>query len=69
MTRIFSFKLYYYFTYLILGIVMLGAFMPIGIKTVGSLSGFEKQFIAWAWAWAINGFFSVVASVLATILI
>jgi MFS family permease len=44
----------------------LGAFMPIGIKTVSSLTVHRKQYVAWAWA--VNGFFSVVASVLSTIL-
>jgi len=46
--------------------LVLGAFLPTGIRTVAALSSFEKQYIAWAWA--INGFFSVVASVLAIIL-
>ena len=46
--------------------LVLGAFLPTGIKTIAALSPFDKQYIAWAWA--INGFFSVVASVLATIL-
>jgi hypothetical protein len=46
--------------------LVLGAFLPTGIKTIAALSPFGKQYIAWAWA--INGFFSVVASVLATIL-
>ncbi|MFP6638788.1 MAG: hypothetical protein VCC04_00985 [Myxococcota bacterium] len=46
--------------------LVLGAFLPTGIKTVAALSPFKKQYVAWAWA--INGFFSVVASVLATIL-
>ena len=44
----------------------LGAFMPIGIATISALTPHKQEFIAWAWA--INGFFSVVASVLSTIL-
>jgi spermidine synthase len=44
----------------------LGAFMPIGLTTVARLSSHEKQYIAWAWA--VNGFFSVMSSILATIL-
>ena len=44
----------------------LGAFMPIGIGTVSSLTAHSQQYVAWAWA--VNGFFSVVASVLATML-
>jgi hypothetical protein len=40
--------------------------MPIGIATVSALTPHSKQFIAWAWA--INGFFSVVASVGSTML-
>jgi hypothetical protein len=44
----------------------LGAFMPIGIATVSALTPHSKQFIAWAWA--INRFFSVVASVGSTML-
>ena len=44
----------------------LGAFMPIGLSTVARLTDHEREYIAWAWA--VNGFFSVVSSVLATIL-
>ena len=44
----------------------LGAFMPIGLGAVSALTDHAKQYIAWAWA--VNGFFSVVSSVLATIL-
>lgn len=43
----------------------LGAFMPLGLSAVGSLSPHRREYVAWAWA--LNGFFSVVASVLATI--
>ena len=44
----------------------LGAFMPLGIRTIASLSDHHREYVAWAWA--VNGFFSVVSSVLATIL-
>lgn len=44
----------------------LGAFMPIGIRSVAALSEHQREYVAWAWA--VNGFFSVVSSVLATIL-
>nr|NIV76474.1 hypothetical protein [Gammaproteobacteria bacterium] len=44
----------------------LGAFMPIGLSTVARLTEHEREYVAWAWA--VNGFFSVVSSVLATIL-
>ena len=44
----------------------LGAFMPIGLATVAGLSRHGQEYIAWSWA--INGYFSVVSSVLATML-
>jgi hypothetical protein len=44
----------------------LGTFMPFGLRTVGRLTEHPEAYVAWAWA--VNGFFSVVASVLATIL-
>jgi spermidine synthase len=50
----------------------LGAFMPLGLGTVarlselrGRLSELRGEYIAWCWA--INGVFSVIASILATI--
>jgi hypothetical protein len=43
----------------------LGAFMPLGLGTVSRLTEHGEAFVAWAWA--VNGFFSVVSSVLATI--
>ena len=46
--------------------LVLGAFMPIGLTTVAAVSEHEREYIAWAWA--VNGFFSVMSSVLATIL-
>jgi len=44
----------------------LGAFMPIGLARIASLSAHRREYIAWAWA--VNGFFSVIASILSTIL-
>lgn len=46
--------------------VCLGAFMPIGLRAVSSVTPHHEQYVAWCWA--VNGFCSVVASVLATIL-
>jgi hypothetical protein len=44
----------------------LGAFMPLGLLTVSRLSPHAAEFVAWGWA--VNGFASVVSSVLAVIL-
>jgi len=44
----------------------LGAFMPIGLTTVARLTSHKREYVAWAWA--VNGFFSVMASILSTIL-
>jgi spermidine synthase len=44
----------------------LGAFMPLGLRTVAAVTRFGEEFVAWGWA--VNGFFSVVSSVLATML-
>ncbi len=44
----------------------LGAFMPIGLGAVAELSDYSRQYIAWGWA--VNGFFSVMSSILATML-
>ena len=44
----------------------LGCFMPIGLRTVVALSPHREEVLAWSWA--VNGFFSVVSSVLATVL-
>jgi spermidine synthase/MFS family permease len=44
----------------------LGAFMPLGLASVAALTPHREQYVAWAWA--VNGFFSVVSSVLATML-
>ena len=48
-----------------LGLV-LGAFMPLGLVTVSRLTPQASDIIAWGWA--INGIFSVIASLLATML-
>ncbi len=40
--------------------------MPIGLGTLPSLTEHTREYIAWGWA--VNGFFSVMSSVLATIL-
>jgi hypothetical protein len=47
-----------------LGLV-LGAFLPLGIRRVAALSAHPRHYVAWSWA--INGFFSVVAASAATI--
>ncbi len=49
-----------------LGLV-LGAFMPIGLRSVSAAGGEHgPEYVAWSWA--VNGFFSVMASVLSTVL-
>jgi len=44
----------------------LGAFIPLGLRSVSMVTERGDQYVAWCWA--INGFFSVMASVLATLL-
>jgi hypothetical protein len=44
----------------------LGMFMPLGLRTVGAMSDHADEYVAWGWA--INGVFSVIGSVLTTIL-
>jgi spermidine synthase len=44
----------------------LGAFMPIGLASISAVTEYKREFIAWGWA--VNGFFSVVSSILATVL-
>ncbi|MBI3767364.1 MAG: hypothetical protein HY271_02595 [Deltaproteobacteria bacterium] len=46
--------------------VCLGAFMPLGLATVAATTDHKTEYIAWAWA--VNGFFSVISSILATML-
>jgi hypothetical protein len=41
-------------------------FMPFGVHAVARLSPHPREYVAWAWA--VNGFFSVIGSVVTTIL-
>ncbi len=40
--------------------------MPLGLGAVSNLSEYPREYVAWGWA--VNGFASVVGSVLSTIL-
>jgi hypothetical protein len=44
----------------------LGMFMPLGLGVVSGMSPHPDEFVAWSWA--VNGFFSVIGSVLTIIL-
>ena len=44
----------------------LGGFMPLGLTAVSRLTEHNQEYVAWAWA--VNGFFSVIGSALTTIL-
>jgi spermidine synthase len=44
----------------------LGMLMPLGLRSVAAVTVHSEEYVAWSWA--VNGFFSVVSSVLATIL-
>lgn len=44
----------------------LGAFMPIGLRTIAATTAQPRGLVAWAWA--VNGFLSVISSMLSTIL-
>lgn len=46
--------------------ICLGMFMPLGLGMVAGLSDHADEYVAWSWA--VNGFFSVIGSVLTTIL-
>jgi hypothetical protein len=46
--------------------ICLGTFMPLGLTTVAGVTEHKAEFVAWAWA--VNGFFSVISSILATML-
>lgn len=46
--------------------ICLGMFMPLGLGTIATLSSHPREYVAWGWA--VNGFASVVGSVLATML-
>jgi hypothetical protein len=43
----------------------LGAFMPLGLGTVAELTPHSREYVAWGWA--VNGFASVVGSVVTTL--
>ncbi len=45
--------------------VCLGGFMPLGLRRIAALGDHPREYVAWAWA--VNAFFSVFASVLATV--
>ena len=40
--------------------------MPLGLRSVAALTGHAQEYVAWAWA--VNGFFSVLSSILGVIL-
>ncbi len=44
----------------------LGGFLPIGLSTFAESTEHKEEYIAWGWA--VNGFFSVIGSILATML-
>lgn len=44
----------------------LGMFMPFGLASVARLTPFSEEYVAWSWA--VNGFFSVIGSVLTTMM-
>jgi hypothetical protein len=44
----------------------LGAFMPIGLRVIADVTDYQREFVAWAWA--VNGFLSVIGSRLSTVL-
>jgi hypothetical protein len=46
--------------------VCLGTFMPLGLGAVAALTTASREYVAWGWA--VNGFASVIGSVLTTIL-
>jgi hypothetical protein len=44
----------------------LGTFMPLGLRVVAALSPHAQEYVAWSWA--VNGFCSVIGSILSTVL-
>ena len=46
----------------------LGAFMPLGLSTLVGITAPSHREEYAAWAWAVNGFFSVIGSMLVTML-
>jgi hypothetical protein len=45
---------------------LLGMFMPLGLGAVAGLTSHSEEYVAWGWA--VNGFASVIGSVLTTII-
>jgi hypothetical protein len=45
---------------------LLGLFMPLGLSALAVSTPHAETYVAWGWA--VNGFFSVIGSVLTTIL-
>ena len=45
--------------------ICLGLFMPLGLASVAALSSHAREYVAWAWA--VNGFASVVGATLTTV--
>jgi MFS family permease len=46
--------------------VCLGGFMPIGLSVAAAHTPHREEYVAWGWA--VNGFFSVISSIMATVL-
>ena len=46
--------------------MLLGMFMPLGLGAVSGLTDHGEEYVAWGWA--VNGFASVIGSVLTTII-
>ena len=44
----------------------LGAFMPLGLSALAGATRHAREYIAWAWA--VNGFFSLISSIMRKIL-
>ncbi|UCE85936.1 MAG: class I SAM-dependent methyltransferase [Deltaproteobacteria bacterium] len=44
----------------------LGAFLPLGLRSVAALTSHAQEYVAWSWA--VNGFFSVLSSIVGVIL-
>jgi spermidine synthase len=44
----------------------MGGFLPLGLQVAASVTEHSREYVAWSWA--VNGFFSVLSSILATIL-
>jgi hypothetical protein len=46
--------------------ICLGTFMPVGLRAVSGMTDHPQEYVAWGWA--VNGFASVIGSVLTTVL-